>query len=112
VQERRELWLAPFGSNDDWFWLYGAAARGERGVLISNDLMRDHIFELLRPRFFLKWRRHHQWKYDVRRDEHGVLAGELFQPPVFSTCVQQLPESGAWMLPLGDGRWLCAQPVA
>ena len=31
-------------------------------MLISNDLMRDHLFELLRPRHFLKWRTHHQFR--------------------------------------------------
>lgn len=111
AQSLGELWTAPVGSNDDWYWLYGAAVRGARGVLISNDLMRDHNFALLRPRFFAKWRRHHQWHYDVWLDQTNTLQGTLEPPPRFSTCVQQLAESASWLLPQIDGSWLCAQPI-
>ena len=30
-------------------------ARGE-GLLVSNDELRDHIWSLLRPKHFLKWK--------------------------------------------------------
>ena len=46
------LFVTPTGSNDDWYWLYAAVAAGERGMLISNDLMRDHLFSLLAPKYF------------------------------------------------------------
>ena len=32
------------------YWLYAAIAAGEDGLLVSNDEMRDHTFQLLAPR--------------------------------------------------------------
>jgi hypothetical protein len=93
-------------------------------VLVSNDQMRDHIFELLRPKYFLKWRAHHHFTYRVASGHvqpvhappgaQGLRVGptalDIVPPPRFTTCVQQLPESGAWMVPLAGNRWLCARP--
>ncbi len=45
------------------YWIYAAVAAGESGLLVSNDEMRDHIFQLLAPKFFLKWKQRHQLKY-------------------------------------------------
>lgn len=129
LQGNGDLWQTPVGSNDDWYWLYGTVAAGREGMLISNDLMRDHIFELLRPRYFLKWRAHHQHCYRVCCPDASTAASvlpyrsssdsvrpdsrlEIVPPPRFSTCVQQVPESGAWMVPLAGGRWLCARPTS
>lgn len=99
--------MTPKGSNDDWYWLYGVVRAGEAGVLVSNDEMRDHIFELLRPRFFLRWKAHHQCRYSVG---YGAPEATLVEPPAFTTCVQQLP-GGVWMLPHSPARWLCVRPV-
>ena len=157
VQNEGNLYKTPTGSNDDWYWLYGTVSARHDGILISNDQMRDHIFELLRPKYFLKWRAHHQFTYrgfgDLDEEPAAAAAaavevandtaaaaelaqadtGEAAQdgarplqeaarqgkddsrldivpPPVFTTCVQQVPETGAWMLPMAGGRWLCARP--
>ncbi|CAH2078328.1 unnamed protein product [Thlaspi arvense] len=42
------LYTTPPGSNDDWYWLYAAAKF--KCLLVTNDEMRDHIFELLSTR--------------------------------------------------------------
>ncbi|KAK2965968.1 hypothetical protein RJ640_018323 [Escallonia rubra] len=52
------LYGTPYGSNDDWYWLYAAVKL--RCLLVTNDEMRDHIFELLGSSFFLKWKERHQ----------------------------------------------------
>ena len=36
--------------------MYAVVAAGPQGVLLSNDEMRDHIFQLLAPKFFYKWK--------------------------------------------------------
>ena len=36
--------------------MYAVVAAGPQGVLVSNDEMRDHIFQLLAPKFFYKWK--------------------------------------------------------
>ena len=33
---------------------------GSSALLVSNDEMRDHIFQLLAPKYFLKWKQRHQ----------------------------------------------------
>ena len=40
--------------------MYAAVKAGPQGLLISNDEMRDHLFQLLAPRFFQKWKQRHQ----------------------------------------------------
>ncbi|XP_057950141.1 proteinaceous RNase P 2 isoform X2 [Malania oleifera] len=52
------LYATPNGSNDDWYWLYAAVKL--KCLLVTNDEMRDHIFELLGKSFFLKWKERHQ----------------------------------------------------
>lgn len=111
LQSQGDLWVTPNGSNDDWYWLYGVISKGRYGMLVSNDDMRDHIFELLRPRYFIKWRELHRCKYSVSTEEDAIQAS-LELPPRFSTCVQLLPQSECWMFPGENGMWLCARPKA
>jgi hypothetical protein len=42
------------------YWMYAAVKAGPKGLLISNDEMRDHMFQLLAPRFFHKWKQRRQ----------------------------------------------------
>ena len=58
--QQHRLYVTPYGSNDDWYWMYAAVAAGSQGRLISNDEMRDHVFQLLAPRYFYKWKQRHQ----------------------------------------------------
>jgi hypothetical protein len=53
------------------YWLYAAVAAGSNGLLISNDEMRDHVFQLLAPRYFYKWKQRHQSKYTF--DSNGLM---------------------------------------
>ncbi|KAG2439819.1 hypothetical protein HYH02_010453 [Chlamydomonas schloesseri] len=195
LRRRRAFNYTPPGANDDWFWLYACVRAKRRGLLVSNDLLRDHIFSLLRPKHFLKWKQRHiarytyqhwaqvdpEWDWDAPQDwaeteeeqeeeeqqkqeqgqkeeakaeagkeqaaaakqeeEDGAKeegkgeepaeekgeendgdgedggAGEgdnslfvLQMPSPYTPCVQQLPESGAWMVPVRDGTWLCIRP--
>jgi len=99
------LYVTPFGANDDWYWMYAAAKAGGSGLLVSNDEMRDHIFKLLAPKFFKRWKSRHQVKF-------GFAGPRRFQaeyPAPFSTAAQELP-SGAWMFPGEDLSWLWAGP--
>ena len=56
-----ELYTTPAGSNDDWYWLYAAVNAGPEGRLVTNDELRDHVFQMLpAPRLFYKWKERHQ----------------------------------------------------
>ncbi|KAH8497991.1 hypothetical protein H0E87_017054 [Populus deltoides] len=103
--EKDVLYTTPQGSNDDWYWLYAAVKL--RCLLVTNDEMRDHIFELLGSDFFIKWKERHQVRYTFVK---GKL--ELQMPPLFSVVIQE-SENGSWHVPVaGNGNdspqsWLC-----
>ncbi|KAG8660256.1 proteinaceous RNase P 1, chloroplastic/mitochondrial isoform X6 [Manihot esculenta] len=52
------LYTTPAGSNDDWYWLYAAVTCN--CLLVTNDEMRDHLFQLLGTSFFPRWKEKHQ----------------------------------------------------
>jgi ribonuclease P protein 3 len=56
------LFRTPPGMNDDWFWMH--AALKYRTFVVTNDEMRDHHFQMLAPRFFLRWKDRHQIHFD------------------------------------------------
>lgn len=100
------LYGTPHGSNDDWYWLYAAVKF--KCLLVTNDEMRDHIFELLGSSFFPRWKERHQVKYTFVK---GKL--KLIMPPLYSVVIQE-SEKGSWHLPLAGETddeslrtWLC-----
>ncbi|CAN8325552.1 unnamed protein product [Cochlearia groenlandica] len=86
------LYTTPPGSNDDWYWLYAAAKL--KCLIVTNDEMRDHIFELLSNSFFQKWKQRHQVRYTFVK---GSLKLEM--PPSFSVVIQE-SEKGSWHVPI------------
>ncbi len=43
--------------------MHPVAAAGPEALIASCDEMRDHLFQLLRPKYFLKWKQRHQVYY-------------------------------------------------
>jgi len=93
--------------------------------------MRDHVFQLLSPAFFGRWKGRHQVRYEVgpaggaggppAAGASAPLwgpgrAATLAFPPPYSVCAQRVAGSGAWLFPAADppvaGQWLCAVPAA
>jgi len=102
LTEQNRFYAAPMGSNDDWYWMYAAVVAGTNGVLVSNDEMRDHLFNLLAPKYFKKWKQRHQTRYSFSGDPDTLV---LENPPPFTRCTQVLrKENGAtsWMFPIGS----------
>ncbi|KAM0987076.1 hypothetical protein ACFX19_011399 [Malus domestica] len=101
------LYATPVGSNDDWYWLY--AAVNCKCLLVTNDEMRDHLFQLLGTSFFPRWKEKHQVRLSVSR--RGL---KLHMPPPYSIVIQEA-EDGKWHVPTTTGddietprQWLCA----
>ncbi|XP_024629259.2 proteinaceous RNase P 2 isoform X2 [Medicago truncatula] len=100
------LYATPTGSNDDWYWLY--AAIKFKCLLVSNDEMRDHLFQLLGNDFFPKWKERHQVRFGF--SDAGL---EFYMPPPCSVVIQE-SEEGHWHIPIeaelndeAERRWLC-----
>lgn len=62
------LYRTPFGMNDDWFWMH--AALKYNLLVVTNDEMRDHHFQMLAPRFFLRWKERQQIRFGFGNWEH------------------------------------------
>ncbi|KAL0027358.1 hypothetical protein WJX79_004098 [Trebouxia sp. C0005] len=104
LKKRHAFYATPTGSNDDWYWMYAAVKAGPKGLLISNDEMRDHMFQLLAPRFFHKWKQRHQVKFTF--DESGL---HLHHPAAYTVCAQGLA-NGSYVFPAARGNaWLSAR---
>ncbi|KAF7813849.1 proteinaceous RNase P 1, chloroplastic/mitochondrial-like [Senna tora] len=100
------LYATPTGSNDDWYWLY--AAIKFRCLIVTNDEMRDHLFQLLGNDIFPKWKERHQVHFSF-----SDTGPEFHMPPPCSVVIQE-SEEGHWHIPVKseddfktERRWLC-----
>jgi hypothetical protein len=97
------LYKTPPGMNDDWFWLH--AALKYKTQVLTNDEMRDHHFQMLAPRTFLRWKERHQVHFSFgdwgnrpsQEDDDDGATGrkrqvELNFPPVYSRRVQRIED--------------------
>ncbi|KAL6537924.1 RNase P 2 [Orobanche hederae] len=88
------------------YWLYAAVKL--KCLLVTNDEMRDHIFELIGSNFFFRWKERHQVRYTFLK---GSL--KLIMPPSYSIVIQE-SEKGSWHVPIAGEvsdeslrNWLC-----
>ncbi|XP_047965794.1 proteinaceous RNase P 1, chloroplastic/mitochondrial-like [Salvia hispanica] len=101
------LYATPQGSNDDWYWLYAAVS--SKCLLVTNDEMRDHLFNLLGNSFFPRWKEKHQVRLKYTTED-GLT---LHMPPPYSIVIQE-SERGQWHIPTVTGddleaprQWIC-----
>ncbi|KAH9293648.1 hypothetical protein KI387_041150 [Taxus chinensis] len=88
------------------YWLYAAVRF--KCLLVTNDEMRDHLFELLGNSFFPIWKERHQVRFSGSKRSLG-----FHMPPPYSIVIQE-SESGSWHIPIVGGDdietprdWLC-----
>ncbi|XP_020089601.1 proteinaceous RNase P 1, chloroplastic/mitochondrial-like isoform X2 [Ananas comosus] len=100
------IYATPTGSNDDWYWLYAAIKC--KSLIITNDEMRDHTFQLLGNDFFPRWKERHQVRFSF---QDGSF--EFQMPPPCSVVVQESAK-GHWHIPVlmanepeRERTWLC-----
>ena len=116
------LYKTPAGMNDDWFWLHAALLSGPRALVLTNDEMRDHHFQMLAPRSFLRWRERHQVHFcfgGKDQNEDGNNGGNgrsviLTYPDIYSRRIQRVRDGFVVPHPkLGDeNRFLDGMHVA
>jgi pentatricopeptide repeat protein len=101
IQEKWEregiLYKTPPGMNDDWFWLH--AALKYKTLVLTNDEMRDHHFQMLAPRIFLRWKERHQvhfdfgdWEASGVNTSQGGRKVELVFPVAYSRRIQRVED--------------------
>jgi hypothetical protein len=88
--------------NDDWFWLYAgvlSTTSNSSSIIISNDQMRDHHFQLLSMKHFLKWRERHWVNFEFFDRDRNTRPTFDF-PTAFSIRMQ--PLDGHWFFPVSS----------
>mmetsp|Transcript_10725 Transcript_10725/g.31269 ORF Transcript_10725/g.31269 Transcript_10725/m.31269 type:complete len:753 (-) Transcript_10725:1022-3280(-) len=73
------LFATPPGMNDDWFWMH--AALKYKTLVVTNDEMRDHHFQMLAPKFFLRWKDRHQVRFDFGNLVEGSYSNPALNRP-------------------------------
>ncbi|CAM9195734.1 unnamed protein product [Chrysoparadoxa australica] len=96
-------------NNDDFYWLYAAVVIGARVLVVTNDEMRDHHFQMLSHRSFERWKERHQVHFGCgpgNQRRNGDL--DLKEPPKYSHRMQRSLNGTSWHVPLqGQREWLC-----
>ncbi|ETW03454.1 hypothetical protein, variant 1 [Aphanomyces invadans] len=99
-KDEKTMFNCEYGNNDDWYWLYAAVKLGGRTLVVSNDEMRDHHFQMIHNQDFHRWKERHLVHYEVRG--HNVV---LHEPSVYSKRSQHLASS--WHFPTtSSSDWL------
>lgn len=88
------LYRSPVGSNDDWFWMHAALWCGRDTYVVSNDLMRDHQFQMLAHRSFSRWKERHRVGFDFGGWIGKRREVKLVFPDVYSRRIQRLGNYG------------------
>ncbi|KAJ0403751.1 hypothetical protein ATCC90586_006561 [Pythium insidiosum] len=100
-KERNIMYNCRSGNNDDWYWLYAAVKLGGRTLVVTNDEMRDHHFQMIHNRSFGRWKERHQVHYTI----HNERRVKVQEPRVYSARPQQIGAN--WHFPLADSsEWL------
>mmetsp|Transcript_32936 Transcript_32936/g.104282 ORF Transcript_32936/g.104282 Transcript_32936/m.104282 type:complete len:424 (-) Transcript_32936:89-1360(-) len=113
-RDQELFYIVEPGNNDDWYWMlasitYTRASPVQMWV-VTNDLMRDHHFQMLSQRSFNRWRERHQVYYDLIGSERYPRV-ELRPPLPYSHRTQQL-ERFVYVPNASDDEWLVARRVA
>ncbi|KAG0455808.1 hypothetical protein HPP92_023596 [Vanilla planifolia] len=99
------IYGTPTGSNDDWYWLYAAIKC--KSLVVTNDEMRDHVFQLLGNDFFPRWKERHQVRFSFKDGSF-----QFHMPPACSIVIQE-SKRGHWHIPIAEREqgtkrtWMC-----
>ncbi|CEG43021.1 Uncharacterized membrane protein, predicted efflux pump [Plasmopara halstedii] len=108
------------GNNDDWYWLYAAVKLGGRTLMVSNDEMRDHHFQMIHNRAFRRWKERHQVRYQVHGSRLTVdeplpysarpqRVGDNWHFPLADTAVNDCSTVETASSKVADRKWLCIE---
>lgn len=126
--DRLTVYRTPAGMNDDWYWMHAALMPVENShaklgpiLVITNDEMRDHHFQMLSQGSFLRWKERHQVHFNFGSYNKDLKRREVLLqfPTLYSRRIQRIKGSNgndAIVVPLpkkGDeGRYVDGCHVA
>jgi len=99
------LYKTPGGSNDDWFWLHAALWCGRNTLVLTNDEMRDHHFQMLAHRVFLRWKERARVHFTFGEHAYDEATGDKrrallpIYPDIYSRRIQRL-DTNSLVVPL------------
>lgn len=81
--------------------MHAALFFGPGTLLLTNDEMRDHHFQMVAPRSFLRWRDRHQihfefgpWRTNNRSNSNRRREVVLTYPRRYTRCIQKIRDVG------------------
>lgn len=139
LEQEGKLYKVPKRCLDDYYWMLASVSNqtasrngtnldvspgdngegrwpGLRPIIISNDRMRDHKLELLKPRLFRRWYSSHMIRYEFSSFEEDELDREICfsAADFFSREIQANPTAQpgdgracgtAWHFPVSGWEW-------
>mgnify|MGYP006108692027 CR=1 FL=1 len=108
LESMEDIYYTPYKMNDDWFFIY-AGIIIENSFVVTNDLLRDHIFKIseedLISNSLSRWIKNSIITYDTIENRIQIQSVELNFPQDISIKIQKV--SGRWHFPISDDRWIC-----
>lgn len=104
-KDSKILYQVPRGCNDDWFWYHAAlwctncsssstistSSKSSDTMVITNDEMRDHHFQMLAAGYFLRWKDRHQIHFSFGDWTDGKKREVLLTyPEIYSRRIQRI----------------------
>ena len=104
------IYITPKGLNDDWYWLYfsiNLMNHIDNSLLVTNDNMCDHLFQIFTEKIFNKWKE----RVLVRYSFDGI--NPILELPSSYSIIKQTNQ-GSIHIPyneMGLVNWLCIKDI-
>jgi hypothetical protein len=102
------IYFTPYKMNDDWFILY-ASIQNKNSRVISNDLFRDHKFQISEEidfeDIFNKWSENNKITFDFENKKYNAKNLKLVYPLEYSLRVQK--NNLSYHIPSNNNEWIC-----
>lgn len=99
------IFYTPYKMNDDWFFIW-AGISTDNSLVITNDLLRDHINTISEESIITNSLSRWINEYVVRYEFNSTTNVNLILPNQISEKIQEI--DGVWHLPIDNSqKWIC-----
>jgi len=104
---KKSIFYTPYKMNDDWFFIW-AGITTENSLVITNDLLRDHINKISEENIIsntlFRWISDYVVHYEFPNSRKSKES-KLTYPDDISFKIQQ--NNSVWHLPINNNMWIC-----